>query len=664
MKKVYKVSIIVISSLLISGCKLKPVDDRSSVSIDDVYQEIVLADTDIVLAQDHTSDYVVIYPEGADNNILNAVAEMVEFFFEATGYTLPTYTDTAYQNEAVSAPFISIGETSHYAVKPFEYHASEIGSSGYIIKLDGANVFIKGGYFGNLYGTYEFLHHQFGLEFYAEEEIYLEQVDHIAYLKDFDLKDIPSFDYRIGGNGEISGYAGGKYMNRMRMMSFGNVYVGSWHGDHAIPPFHNTMDYIPPSEFAAEHPNWFSPDGHQLCLTRDPEGLMNAVVPRVIHELELYPERNIVTFTQMDGPTWCTCDNCKFKGIGTDEEGDTVSYTDASLAEREYYSRQNLRFVNELAKRIAATYTQANGYQHGREVFVYLFSYGMTSAAPIKYNADGTPVLDEQGNYVIYDQNLEIADNLGVLFCYAFSTTYTGEYNNLTLQTIDRIKRWSAITNHFSFWAYSTHFTDYFVPYDSQQQLLDTIKVAYEAGGQCYYNMAQYDMKTPVDWGRLESYLQSKLSWNHHLNEQKLIDDFFDNYFKDASATMKELYYLYKCKMADLATNYNVGHTINTATAVLSDKYWTYGELNHFLSYIDRAYEAIFHYESTDSALYLKLRDRINLESMTFRYLLYKLHPSMFDYDVLMKLQTQLIDEARNLGVAYAKEHYDISSLF
>ena len=641
----------------------RPENDPSVVKHYTYEEEI--ADSPVSLVSNGETDYVVVYPAESDVNINDGVKELKFFFEEATGIELIAYKDSEYRSKGISNPYISIGETSLYRAAGLSVDKMELGVSGYEIKLIGSNLYIAGGFYGNLYGVYEFLHYEFGFEQYAPDEIRLDKKSSVK-MKAFDLKDIPDAEFRVGGNGENSGYAGGNVLDRYRMHTLTDVFAGTFNGGD-IAPFHNYLEFITKGEFQAEHPDWFSPSGTQLCLTRDPEGLMDALVPKMCDMLERYPNHTIITFTQMDGPTWCTCDSCKYKGNSQAgvESGEAFSF-DSSTAEREYYSAQNIRFMNKLAKRIIEEYTVENGYPHGRYVYVYLFSYGMTSACPVKYDGNGNPVLDENGNYQIFDDSIVPAENLGVLYCYGFHTSYDvdGEYDDASMLTFDKVKRWLTISDHFAFWAYSTHFVDYFVPYDSVQQLVDTCKFVKENKGQMYYNMAQYDMQTPVDWGRLESYLQAKLSWNCDADVGMLIDDFFDNYFKDASSVMKELFYAYKTKMAYLAGEKNIGVNTNTASAVLKQEHWGYNELKGFLSYIDRAFDTIEYLKTTDSELYDKLYARINIESMTFKYMLYKLYPDKFDYDLLLELEKEMVNQCREYGITKAKEHYDIESLF
>lgn len=650
---------------------------KENEGIDGKIKEIKYESTEefsqVDLVKDGACNYVIVYSQTDTELTPYAVTELVNYFAQATSIELTAMTDEEYIIAGGSKPFISVGRTALFLNAEINYGDVKLGASGYVIKRADNNLFIYGnGYFGNLYGVYEFMHRQFGLEFYSVDETFIQTNVSNIKLKDFSLIDIPDAEYRVGGNGDIAGYSGIDHMRHMRMMSFGDVYAGSWNeGD--IVPFHNTLEFITKEEYQQAHPEWFSPDGTQLCLTRDPEGLMQAVVEKMIAQLIKHPTRNIITFTQMDGPTWCSHCMAEYKETHSDS-GDSESEsviptgTGGSNPEKEYYSQQNILFVSELAKRIKA-WSEQNCPE--RDIIVYLFHYGMTAACPVKTDSQGNPVKDENGNYIrfeptihMFDGDNEIAENFGVLFCSSLHTTYTGSYDANTNNIDETLKRWSTLSNKFSYWAYSTHFTNYFVPYDSVQQMQDCVQLAIKYGVTVFYNMAQYDSGTPTDWGVLESYLQSKLAWNSKADTQKLIDDFFEHYYKDASASMKKLYNAYSTYMAYLATERNIGAAINTSTSLEKEVNWPYKTLCEFLKIIDEAYSDIEPLAVNNPELYKKLHDRINLESFTFRYMIYDLYPDKFDYDELEVLKQKLISEAQSLGVSLWREGMSIDGLF
>ena len=86
------------------------------------------------------------------------------------------------------------------------------------------------------------------------------------------------------------------------------------------------------------------------------------------------------------------------------------------------------------------------------------------------------------------------------------------------------------------------------------------------------------------------------------------------------------------------------------------EEYWPKGLLEKWLGLIDDAYAAIAHYQTLDPILYEKLRDRITLESITFRYMqlhLYKLLYSETDSQMMIKT---LKEDCINLGITHYRE--------
>lgn len=660
-KSILKIcSVLLVTIMLFAFCACEK-DDQDAVTLKSISEKTIVADSNVDLVANSQTDYKILYPIDSSAMDNMAVRELVTFFQEATGIELVAELDDG--SNYSNGHYISIGKTSVFNSANINVDSVKLGSSGFIIKRVDNNVVIYGaGYYGNLFGVYGFLQHQFDYEIYAEDEIHINRNVTNAKLKDFDLTDIPDIDYRLGGNGDIAGYAGNEYMYRMRMMNFSDVYCGSWNeGD--ILPFHNYFSFVSPSECRDNNPQWLSPDGTQLCLTRDPEGLMDYIFPKITALLEKYPTRNTITFTQQDTNGWCS--HCTQEYYATHQETgrseDSIAGANMSMKAKEYFSLQNITFMNELAKRLKV-WNEQNCPE--RDIVIYLFSYAATNACPVKEDENGNAVLDVDGNYQKFDDNLEISDNLGVLYCYTLNTQYTGEYDDVSQNYIDNIKRWETLSEHFSFWAYGTNFNNYFAPYNAVQTLQDDIKLSVEAGAKVYYYQSQFNIKTPIDWGRLESYLQSKLEWDCNADMSELINNFFDNYYKDASEVMKEIYRDYASYMSYLANEKHVGTKRNTSGSLLTTDNWSYQTLIGFLNKFDQAYQKIEYLKYVDADLYKKLYNRINIETFTFRYILYSLYPNMFEYSQLEQLKADLIAECKTLGVSQMKETAGIDSLF
>lgn len=643
-----------------SGAKFTPEDLKTWA------EKPVFEDSSFDLVKNGATEYVIVYPEGATSQTKMGVQELQLFFKQATGIELQAHSDAEY-NVTDGSKIISVGETTAFNALGIDLSEYALGASGYIVKTVQDDVYLVGdGKFGSLYACYEFLAYQFNYEVFAADEIRLETNVKDKKLKNFTLVDVPGFEYRLTGNGTEAG----EVVRRNRMHAFGDVYVGGWEAGE-IPPFHNYFELIDKGKYGADHADWFSPDGSQLCLSRDFYGLMDAVVYEVTEWLKEYPTHEIVTFTQEDGPTWCTHCIEEYERL-TGEAGSGGSNGmgnvflpgmdgDDSASAKEYYTLQNIRFVNELAKRIKA-WNEENCPE--RNINVYLFRYGMTSSIPVKKDKDGNPAFDENGNYIFFDEELEIADNLGVLYCYNFQTTYNEEQHSTYYTLEEDLKKWQSISEHFALWGYTTNFQNYFAPFDALQQLEVNVELCKTSKAQVFYIMSQYNTTTPVDWGYLETYVTQKLAWNPELDVAKLTNEWFDNYFKQASGIMKEIYNDYTTHLAWISSENKVNGIVNGQVSMLTQKNWPYRKLVAFLDKFDEAYATIKPLALSNPELYQKLYNRINIESMTFRYMLYKLHADRFDYTQLTELRQAVITECRALGIQNSHEHGAIDGLF
>ena len=144
----------------------------------------------------------------------------------------------------------------------------------------------------------------------------------------------------------------------------------------------------------------------------------------------------------------------------------------------------------------------------------------------------------------------------------------------------------------------------------------------------------------------------------------KLKNEFFDNYFKQASGVMKEIYQNYTTHMAWISSENKVNSTVNGQVAMLKKKNWPYRKLVEFLDKFDEAYATIAPLKMSNPDMYQKLYNRINIESMTFRYMLLKLYYDFYDYNQLETLRSEMIAECRALGINKATEQGVIDGLF
>ena len=179
----------------------------------------------------------------------------------------------------------------------------------------------------------------------------------------------------------------------------------------------------------------------------------------------------------------------------------------------------------------------------------------------------------------------------------------------------------------------------------------------YDRGAKYIFDQHQYNQVAGTDWYRLKGYLSSNLQWKIDSNQDELIDKFFDNYFKDASSVMKQLFDEENTWFAYLAEKYGyTGKISYTENNLVIEEYWPKGLLEGWLALIEEAYTKIEHYKKNDPNLYETLRDRINLESITFRYMQIHLYKLLYsDADSQMMIKT-FKEDCAALGLTQYKE--------
>ena len=630
MKKLFLflLAIVLGAGAFLTGCSDGNTGGQSERKYDTVHRlDSTVGTHDLV--KDGATDYRIVIPASATSWQTTAAAELTTFFKQATGITLETITDDQAEYSS-QAEYLSIGQNKLFAAAGLTADERFL-NSGYMIVTQGNSVYLAGGQYGDLYAVYEFLRQQFGFECYAVDEISLETNVRNKKLLVFDVLDIPDIDLRVQNWGEARFNAA--YSQRLRMVSFDDVWINL-----GGVTFHNFFEAVPPETYGAEHPEWFSSDGKQLCLTRDADGLAAVVIEKIKAEIEANPNASAITFTPEDANTWCTCDSCNemLEQYGTD----SASY---------------IKFVNRVAQEI----DQWLKVEHpGRDVTIAVFAYYRTETAPVTRAQDGS--------YTAQDETVVPADNVAVLYAPIYANYHYDFFGSENSRYADIMKQWSALTDTVYLWTYSTYFGNYLLPYDNFNSMQGVYQFAYESGARYMFDQGQYNQTTvSTDWGRLKLYLGSKLQWDCQLNMRELIEDWFDNYFKDAAEPMLEFFDTQRTYYTYLRDKLNItGVTAGYPNALLDRTAFPQGVLEGFLTYFDQAYDAIAALEKTDAALYSTLKDRITLESISVRYLYYELYKGLMVSAEAEAFKDELYSDCIRLGVGRFSEARDISSYF
>ena len=221
--------------------------------------------------------------------------------------------------------------------------------------------------------------------------------------------------------------------------------------------------------------------------------------------------------------------------------------------------------------------------------------------------------------------------------------------------------KWAKLTDNMYLWLYSTNFKNYLVWYDSFNSMQSIYQMAKEYGGNYLFDQGRYNSEALTGFDMLKCYLNAKLAWNVNANYQKLINDFFTNYFKDAAEPMLRYFNSFRSHSQYLKDN--TGISGNVSTSISLSSYWPKQVLVGWENCINEAYDAIAPLKSKDSVLYGKLYDRIQKESIAIRYHLYDLHSNTYEETELETLRKQFKADATRLGFTKFEEFESIQDM-
>lgn len=597
-----------------------------------------LKPTQTTLAKSGATEYRIVVPdksESVDNYgaATRAASELKTFFREATGADLGDYVqDTG--NLKSDIKYISIGFTNtlNNNVEGVDYDA--LGISGYSIKTINGNVFISGQGAGLMNGVYEFLRAHFNYEYYTDgfhkiddcsnEEVVLQTINE-EYKPSFEYR-LPSYGFEISATG---GYATDKMVGYR--MQYNNLSIKGVGGVQ----WHNFFAAIPKSEYGSIHPDWFSPDGTQLCLTRDKDGLAAEMANKVKATLEANPSATFVMIGQQDNDDWCNCSACQ----------NVISQYGG------YNSATYILFMNAVSDKLQS-YLNESGRT---DVKLGMFAYHKTQDAPV------TTV----GGEVALIGGMKLNSNMCVVYAPIEANYYVSFNDAVNALVKKNIEGWSLVADNVLYWTYMENFGYYQLIFDNFGSMQENLQLLHKHKGWWIYNLAQYNNGNSTGFSRLKAYLNSKLMWNVNADVAALTDDFFSNYFGVASSYMRKYFDEYRAMTKYIYENED--KTIGKLSInghVPSGKDFWYSKLTAWLGYIDNALAEADKLAGVNDEERVRVRNAVTLESLFVRYALITYYSGKFQSDELLTMKQTWKADAAELGVTMCGEHKTLETLY
>lgn len=606
-----------------ASCSPDPVqqsnNDSGSGSVEDSSSSSSVMPDDgreYTLINDGTSEYKIVLAEETLYNERLAKDEIIEFFYEATGVELKSVTESqvTYSDDA---KLIILGDTKF--TEKSGVNVDAISTQGFTLKTVGTNLFILGEDYGVLYGAYEFLHQTLGFEIYAADEIALNKNVKDLDMPKFDFSDSPDILYREPN------YGPQRYnvavSNRFRL------HQNIWMTENGNFVHNGFTEYFPKGDFESNYSEFYSNSGTQLCYTAHGNAtklkeMQDFVVERMKYLVNKYYSqgdfRESLSFTQEDNNDWCDCSSCK------------------TLANKHGANSATLiKFINPVAKRVQEWVDQT---WPGHTVNIAIFAYLKSEQAP---NKDIS--------------SLHLEDNVA-LFYAPFQADYFHDFNSSKNSAyMETMRKWMTLADKMYLWFYSTNYRDYLIWYDSFNSMQPIYKLVKESGGIYFFDQGRYNATSLTGFDMLKCYLNAKLAWNVDADYSQLINDFFNNYFREAAKPMMDYFNSFRSWSQYLKENTSISG--NVSIQISSASYWPKQILVGWETYINEAYKAIEPLKTKDRLLYEKVYERIEKEAIAIRFHLYDLHENSYEESELKALRQQFKADATRLGFTLIREY-------
>ena len=619
------IGVVSVSALTVTACKEETQTEES---------EPTTAYTSVDLVTDNTSEYTVVMPENADECIEFAVSELVTFFAQATDYTLAVATDeNVVYNE--SSKIISVGETTAWKQTGIELSLDEFGYDGAFLTRKGNQVFLCGAKnYGALNAVYELLSLQFNYEAYSVDEIYIDQVSNAKLVELDNVKDIPAIRTRTSanqnvGNSEI-------YAARLRNAYSGNAKrYGDESGEYAIRA-HTIENILPKGTYQAEHEDWYSADGTQVCIVKyfTDDEFKSTFLTNLKEKILNYPDSTAYQLGMSDNN-------------GVHDRPETAAFTEAHGGN----SGVLMMLANDVAREIKA-WLEEMGDPRADVYRINVLAYIKYEAAPVTFN-NGT------GEYEPVIPEVVADDNVSVMLCpYYAENAYamTDEEHNSRYAVL--MKQWSVITDNLEIWFYSTNFRNFMIPYNNFQAYRESC-IGWAEYGVTYVLENGGTSNNPFQI--MKNYVYAKLLWDPYQDYNVLVDNFIYYYYKEAAPYIREYYDLMRVNYMVVEKQLEAeGKSLSSGmyetgqqagTTVYSVGYTK--KINQLMDKALAAAEAIEDPERRETVL-----RRVRTEALSPRYFLIQLHSSTISESETVQYIDQFETWASDVGMSWLSENW------
>lgn len=447
----------------------------------------------MIVTDSGKSDYVIVIGEDASPSEKHGVTELRKFLKEISGTELPVVTDRT----PVTNHEIILGDNAHLRELNVQMDWKKLGSEGFTIRTVDDHLIIAGGKLrGTMYGVYSFLEDHLGCRWFSSKVSRIPKMSRIQVGTINDTQ-APVLEYR---EPFYTDAFDGDWSARNKMNSSRARLTLDHGGKVTYSHFVHTFNsLIPPKQYFADHPEYYSEiDGKrvsertQLCLT-NPD-VLRIVIDKVRQWIAESPEASIYSVSQNDWRNWCQCANCR------------------EIDEREgSHSGTMLHFVNQVAEAIEKDHP---------DKAIDTLAYQYTRKPP--------KTIRPRENVIVRLCSIECC----------FSHTLEECEQNASFK--DDIVGWSKISDRLYIWDYVTDFSHYIMPFPNLYVLKPNIQFFINHGVKGIFEESNYSPGGGGEFAELRAYLLAKLLWNPDYDVDTAIDEFLEGYYGKSAAPLRE----------------------------------------------------------------------------------------------------------------------------
>jgi hypothetical protein len=514
----------------------------------------------ITLAKDGKTNYAIVVESDAIPAEKNAADRLKFYLHEVTGVDFPIVSET---NVKVGVSRILIGPSKEVKSLIKDVKWATLRHDGIVIRTVGADLVLAGGRpRGTLYAVYTFLEDSVGCRWWSSDESTIPQKKTLT-IDSLNLTYVPKLYYRDQMYRDI--YKSREFLATLKINGH---YIGlpeSFGGNMPIIGWcHTFYQFLPPEEYFAKHPEWYSEINgkrtthiSQLCLTN--EEMRKEMIRVVLEKFRENPTAEIISITQNDAPGGqCQCKKCR------------------ELEAREGSpSGPIIEFVNAIAAEVEKEFPNA-------KVETLAYQYSRVPPKNVK----------PRRNVVI-----RLCAGMGCCYDKPFESQYNAGFRDTT-------REWAKICPTLFAWDYVANFADTMVPHPNLRTLAPNIRFLVKNHTVGIFEEGDH-WSTMGDFVRLRAWLLGHLMWRPDADEKQLIVEFMNGYYGAAGP--------YLTQYLDLVHDSFERANIRLTSSGSDVAYMTLEEMNKATQLFDLAEKAV----SGDAKLLERVqRERVPLTTL------------------------------------------------